>query len=129
MRRLLAFVSLVLVLVGLELSTQALTLTLSRMSAGIEAVLAGVEFYVPTARFVLGVVLLVVGLVFGALLFWGSRTRMAVGSTGGTCPSCGSHTRRVKRKRWQRFASVLTGQKISRRKCEACGWIGLAVRE
>lgn len=129
MRRLLAFVSLVLILLGLELSTQTLSMTVSRMSAGIEAALAGVEFYVPTARFFFGLMLVGAGLVLWAMLFWARRTRVSVGSVGSACPSCGSHTRRIKRKRWQRFVSALGGQRIARRKCETCGWIGLALRE
>jgi len=128
-RRLLAFVSLILILLGLELSTQTLSLTVSRMSAGIEAALAGVEFYVPTARFVVGLVFVGAGLVLWAMLVWARRTRASVGSVGSACPNCGSQTRRIKRKRWQRFVSTLGGQRIARRKCETCGWIGLALRE
>lgn len=129
MRRLVAFVALVLVALGLELSTQTITLTISRMSAGIQAVFAGVDFFLPKSRFIIGLVFVVGGLVLAVLLLWAGRARKSVGIVGSSCPNCGSRTRRVRRKRSQRLLSLLVGQRIARRKCETCGWIGLALRD
>ncbi len=129
MRRLLGFVAFVLVALGLELSTQTITLTISRMSAGIQAVLGGVDFFLPKSRFVIGLVFVVAGLVLAVLLLWAGRARRSVGTVGSACPSCGGRTRRVRRTQSQRLLSVLVGQRIARRKCETCGWIGLALRD
>ena len=129
MRRLLAFVALVLLALGLELSTQTITLTISRMSAGIQALLAGVDFFLPKGRFVIGLVFVAGGLALAVLLVWAGRARHSVGTVGSSCPNCGNRTRRVRRTQAQRLLSLLVGQRIARRKCETCGWIGLALRD
>ena len=128
MRRGLAFVVLLLLLMGLELSTQAVTLVAQRMGAGFAALAAGTEFQVPAVRFVIGAVAVLLGLVIWALLLWSDRKRSAVASVGSTCPQCGNETRRVKRREWQRILSALLGERLTRRKCETCGWMGLSLK-
>jgi len=45
---------------------------------------------------------------------------------GDGCPNCGNVTRRVKRREWQRLLSALLGERLMRRRCETCGWVGLS---
>lgn len=128
MRRGLAFVALVLVLLGLEMSTEALTLVVQRLSSGFASLAAGVEFQVGAFRFLAGVVALLLGLTVWVLMLWSARKRGAVASIGGTCPQCGEETRRVKRAGWQRLLSALLGERLTRRKCDTCGWVGLSLK-
>ena len=128
MRRTLAFISLALTLVGLELSTEAISLTLSRLKAGFGAILAGAEFHVPAFRFEVGVFALLLGIVLAALLLWSARARVEVRAVGHLCPNCGGPTRRVKRRKRHKLLSVVMGESIARRKCETCGWVGLSLR-
>ena len=127
MRRGLVITSLGLTLAGLELSTEALTLVLARLQSGLMAILAGVEFQVGAPRFLLGVLLLVAGVVLGGLTLWSAKVWKSVTRVGRSCPDCGDRTKRVKRKRWHRFVSRLTGETFTRRSCEHCGWNGLSL--
>ena len=127
MRRSLAFISLALVLMGLELSTEAISLTLGRLKAGASAVLAGAEFHIPAIRYEVGVFSLVLGVVLAAVLFWSNRARGEIQAVGHLCPSCGSPTRRVKRRKRHKLLSAIMGESLSRRKCETCGWVGLTL--
>ncbi len=86
MRRSLAFISLALILVGLELSTEAVSLTFDRLRAGAGAVLAGVEFQISAFRFEAGVVALVVGAALGVVLVWSARASVDVRAVGHLCP-------------------------------------------
>lgn len=128
MRRGLAFTSFFLFLAGLELSTEALSLVLARLGTGLGAVFAGTEFHVSTLRFGVGVVTLTVGVSIWMLLVWSNAQRTEVASVGTTCPQCGNRTRRVKRKEWQRLLSAVLGERLSRRRCETCGWTGLSLK-
>ena len=128
MRRGLATISLILVVLGLELSTEALTLTLSRFSSGFQAIAAGVEFHVSPLRFGGGILALGVGVACWLLLIWSGQMKDAVSSVGNACPDCGNKTRRVKRKEWHRLLSFVLGQRLTKRKCEICGWNGLSMR-
>lgn len=127
MRRGLVIASLGLTLLGLELSTEAVSLVLARLRAGTAALLAGVEFHVEAPRFVLGSLMLAAGLVLGVLTLWSARVWKGVVRVGKSCPRCGDRTKRVKRRRWQRVASRLVGESLSRRDCEHCGWSGLSL--
>lgn len=127
MRRGLAFASLFLVVTGLELATEALSLVLARLRAGMGALLSGAEFHVSPFRFGVGSTALVVGLAIGALLIWSGTRRHEVASVGVVCPQCGNRTRRVKRKEWQRILAVLMDERLTRRRCETCGWSGLSL--
>jgi uncharacterized membrane protein YciS (DUF1049 family) len=128
MRRGLAFASLFLLLVGLELSTEAISLVLSRLQAGMAALVAGAEFHVSALRFTVGVAGIALGLTIWALLIWSFRRRHDVGAAGTACPQCGNRTRRVKRRGWQRLLALVLGEHLTRRRCETCGWTGLSVR-
>ncbi len=128
MRRGMAVISVVLVLLGLELSTQAVTLIFARFGAGLQSIVAGVEFHVSPVRFGTGVLILGLGLALWLLLLWSGQVRDAVNSVGSSCPACGNKTRRVKRRGWQRVLSFMLGQRLTRRTCEVCGWNGLSLR-
>jgi len=126
MRRGLGFVSAALVVMGLELSTGAVTVVARRLGLGVAALLGGNEFHVAGFRFVAGVVALLLGLALWLLLAWSARKRAVVGAVGDGCPNCGNVTRRVKRREWQRLLSALLGERLMRRRCETCGWVGLS---
>jgi len=123
----LAFISLGLTLLGLELSTEVISLTFSRLSAGVNAISNGVEFHVTTLRFVAGVGALGTGIVLWLMLMWLAHERKSVGAVGQLCPECGSSSRRVKRKRKHRLLSSLMGRRLTRRHCDVCGWSGLSL--
>jgi len=127
-RKGLAFASLFLLLAGLELSTEGISLVLARLRTGMGAVVAGTEFHVSGFRFSVGVVALALGLTIWILLIWSARHRHDAAAVGSVCPQCGNHTRRVKRKGWQRLLSLVLGERLVRRRCEHCGWSGLALR-
>ena len=128
MRRGLATASLMLVLLGLELSTEALSLMLARFNSGFQALAAGVEFHVSPVRFGAGILALGFGLALWLLFLWAGKLKDAVGSVGSSCPDCGNKTRRVKRREWHRLLSLMLGQRLTLRKCEICGWNGLSAR-
>lgn len=127
-RRRLVLASLGLTLLGLELSTRAVSLALSRLGAGFQALFAGVPFQVGGGRFVLGFVLLVGGVALGGMTLWSSQVWRGVTGVGRRCPECGERTRRLRRRRLHRMVSRLTGERLTRRSCERCGWSGLAIK-
>lgn len=127
-RRGLAFASALLVLAGLEMSTEGISLVLARLRTGMGAILAGTEFHVSGFRFAVGVGALALGLTILIVLVWSNRHRHDAATVGSACPQCGNHTRRVKRKGWQRLLSLVLGERLVRRRCEHCGWQGLALR-
>lgn len=127
MRRGLVLVSLLLVLLGLELSTEAVTVVAERLVAGVSALLGRTESGLPGFRFVGGLVALASGMGLWILLGWSARRRGAVGAEGDACPQCGGETRRVRRRGWQRLLGTLLGERTTRRKCGTCGWVGLSV--
>ena len=121
-------VTFLLLVFGLELSTQGVSLVFARLRAGLSAVLAGVEFHVGAGRFVVGVIFLVLGLILAALGVWSAQAQAKVAVVGDVCPQCGNDTRRVKRKDWQRLLSFIWGERLTRRRCETCHWTGLSLR-
>jgi len=128
MRRGIAFSSVFLLLVGLEMSTEGLSLILARLRSGVMAVVGGVPLHVSETRFVLGAAFVLVGLTLWLLLVWSARRRRHVATMGGTCPQCGNQTRRVKRSGGQRLLSVIMGEHFTRRHCDTCGWSGLSTK-
>ena len=128
MRRGLAFASLFLLVAGLELSTEGISLAFSRLRTGLGALLTGTEFHVSGLRFGVGVLALILGLSIWVLLLWSAHRRNDVATVGTVCPQCGNPTRRVKRHEWQRLLSAVLGERLTRRRCETCGWSGLSLR-
>lgn len=126
MRRGMAFSSIFLLVVGLEMSTEGLSLILSRLRSGTVAIMSHGPLPVSEARFAMGVAFLLLGLALWLLLIWSSGHRRDVATVGGTCPQCGNRTRRVKRKEWQRILAVIMGEHLTRRHCDTCGWSGLS---
>lgn len=129
MRRGLALGALFLLIAGLELATQGLSLVLARLGAGMGALFSGTAFHVSPFRFVVGLGAIVGGLALGGLLAWSMTRRQEVAAAGSICPQCGNRTRRVKRKEWQRLLSTLMGERLTRRRCETCGWTGLSLTQ
>jgi hypothetical protein len=124
-RRGLRYVSAAFILAGLELSTSAVGFALARLRAGASAILAGVETGTGTLRYFAGVGALSLGLGMAIVVYWSARLERVV-ARGGLCPACGARTDRVKRRPWHRWLSLLMGQRLTRRRCVACGWTGLA---
>lgn len=127
-RRGLAFASLFLLLAGLELSTEGISLVMARLRTGLGSILSGTEFHVSGLRFSVGFIALVLGMAIWILLIWSAQHRGDVASVGTACPQCGNHTRRVKRTELQRVLSFVMGERLTRRRCEQCGWSGLSLR-
>ena len=127
MRRGLSYLPVVLVLVGVELSTEAVSVALVRLRSGVLAVMSGVEFYLPKMRFGAGLLMLFLGLVFWVLLLWAARQRTVLGSMRRACPGCGGDTRRVRRSELQRWMGALMGEQVTRQACDSCGWTGLSL--
>lgn len=127
-RRALAFLSLFLLVTGLEMSTEGISLVLARLRLGLSAILTGSEFHISAMRFSVGFASMLVGVVLLVLLFWSELRRQEVATVGSACPQCGNPTRRVKRREWQRLLSALLGERLTRRRCETCGWSGLSLR-
>ena len=127
MRRGLSLIPAVLVVVGVELSTEAVSVALGRLRSGVMAVLSGVEFYLPKMRFGAGLFALVLGLVLWVLLLWAARQRRVLASMGRACPTCGGDTRRVGRTEPQRWLGALMGEQVTRQTCVNCGWTGLSL--
>lgn len=127
MRRGLSLLPVVLVLVGVELSTEAVSVALVRLRSGVMAVLTGVEFYLPKMRFGAGLLALSLGLVLWGLLLWAARQRRVLASMGRECPKCGGDTRRVSRTELQRWLGALMGEQVTRQTCANCGWTGLSL--
>jgi hypothetical protein len=128
MRRGLAFTSIFLFLAGLELSAQGISLVLARLRTGVGALFAGTEFHVSGPRFAVGMVALILAVVIWGLLVWSSSQLGGVATVGPICPQCGNRTRRVRRKEWQRLLSFVLGERLTRRRCETCGWTGLSLK-
>ncbi|MDP2954952.1 MAG: zinc ribbon domain-containing protein [Longimicrobiales bacterium] len=128
MRRGLAFTSLFLLIAGMELATEGISLVFARLRTGLGALLTGTEFHVSGLRFGVGLGALILGLAIWVLLIWSAHRRDDVATVGTICPQCGNPTRRVKRKEWQRLLSTVLGERLTRRRCETCGWSGLSLR-
>lgn len=127
-RRALAFLSVFLLVTGLEMSTEGISLVLARLRLGLTALGTGSEFHISGARFSVGVASMFLGILLLVLLLWSGFRRQEVATVGSACPQCGNPTRRVKRKEWQRLLSALLGERLTRRRCETCGWSGLSLR-
>ena len=128
MRRTLSVLSFGLILLGLELSTKAISLAVARLSAGFTAIASGLEFHVSTLRFAGGVAALALGLGVVGLLLWLTRAESRVTAVGDSCPACAGDTQRLKRRLSHRVLAALMGHRLTRRRCDACGWSGLSVR-
>jgi len=129
MRRGLAFTSVFLFLAGLELSTEGISLILARMRTGAGALVAGTQFHVSGARYIVGLLAVLVAVAVWGLLVWSASQIRRITTVGAICPQCGNRTRRVRRKGWQRLLSFLLGERITRRRCETCGWTGLSLKQ
>jgi len=126
MRRGMAFSSLFLLLVGVEMSTEGLSLIVSRLRSGVIALMSEAPLHVSEARFAMGVSFILLAVGLWLLLVWSAGRHGDVATVGGTCPQCGNRTRRVKRRGWQRLLSLVTGEHLTRRHCDTCGWSGLS---
>lgn len=117
-----------LILLGLEMSTRTVSLTLSRVMSGISAIAGGLDFHVSPGRFVAGFILVGVGVLLYGMSMAVVRAERRVSLVGDRCPACNGETKRVKRKRLHRMLASVMGQRLTRRKCEDCHWVGLSLK-
>jgi hypothetical protein len=128
LRRSLAFISLALILIGLEPSSEAISLLPSRLKTGAGVIVAGAYFHVSPFRSATGIFVMAVGVAVWGALIWSARSVAGIGPVGHMCPTCASLTRRVPRKRHDRLLSAIAGEPLARRRCQAYGWVGLSIR-
>jgi len=128
MRAPIRLIAAALILLGLELSTRTVSLTLSRIASGFSAMAGGLDFHVSSGRFMGGFVLVGVGAVLYGMSVVVIRAERRVSLVGDKCPACHGSTKRVKRKRLHRMLASVMGQRLTRRKCEDCHWVGLSLK-
>ena len=124
MRRVLETVSLILIIIGGELTTGAFSSALTRLGRVYAELSAGAEPGVSLNQFFLGVGFLIVGLFLLLLDLWAKASWTAVGR-GKNCPQCGGETERVKRRNRHRLMGWVLGKRVVRRNCRECEWTGL----
>lgn len=118
--------SLVIAVIGLEISTRMVSTTWARTREGIEALAGTSEGLVSNSRFLLGLGLTALSVAVLIVASWRTsvRSRLAYASPG--CPECGEATKRIRRKASHKLLSALLGDDITRRACSSCGWVGLS---
>lgn len=127
MRTAVRILALAFVLAGLQLSTGGVGYIFARLHAGFTAMGAGVEFHTSAPRFLSGVGALALGTTLWISVDWAMRAFRGASKVGTPCPLCGGSTARVRRRPWHRWIAFLVGQRLSRRKCSSCGWVGLTI--
>lgn len=125
MRRTLEVLSLIMILVGVELSTGSVSYALRRFERVYRAIAGGNEPEVSVPMFVVGVTLFLVGSTLLAVTVWARFAQRFV-VVGASCPKCGGRAKRIKRHVSHRVLGRLLGYPIVRRQCRDCGWKGLA---
>lgn len=117
--------SVLLLVVGLELTAGVLTGTVAEISGGLDALARFPETGEISLRFVAGLLVSIAGLAGLGVAAWTSfqKRRLPVGES---CPRCGNGTDRVRRRLRHRLLARLLGVTVVRRRCTDCGWIGLA---
>jgi hypothetical protein len=126
LRRPLTLLATGLLLLGIEVATGVVSLGVVRLGTGARAVLSGDEFLVSAPRYVAGLILTLAGTALFVGLGWAERIRRGVVAAGEQCPTCGAGTRRVRRYAWHRLMARIFDLEVTRRRCERCGWSGLA---
>lgn len=126
MKRPLAAAAIALMLFGVEIATGTLSLAAERLWLGLDAAVFGKEFIVPVGRVLGGTAALLAGLGLAALVLYAEAERDRILLDGAVCPKCGTHTKRVKRRIRHRILSKILEMDVTRRRCERCGWRGLA---
>ena len=113
-------------LFGLEVATQAVSVVAVRLWVGFTASFAGTEFVVSGPRYFAGILLSVAGAVLFVAIFWANQAKGEIRTEGSVCPNCGTHTKRVRRRRRHRILSRFLETEVTRRSCTRCGWSGLS---
>ena len=113
-------------MLGAEVATGAVSLAAARLWTGLVALLRGQEAVISAPRYVSGVALLLAGVGLYAAMLWAERQRGTMVADGSRCPNCGSATKRVRRRKRHRLLSRMLETNVQRRRCERCGWSGLA---
>jgi predicted RNA-binding Zn-ribbon protein involved in translation (DUF1610 family) len=124
LKRTLEVLSVVLILVGIELTTGSLSYALGRLERVYRALSVGNEPEVSLVRFTVGVLLALLGAVIMAVLIWARFSARFVGAVS-FCPQCGGKTTRIHRRKRHRLLGKILGMPVTRRKCSNCGWRGL----
>ena len=124
MKRTLEILSLVLILVGIELTTGSLSYALGRLERVYRALSVGNEPEVSLVRFAVGALLVILGAIIMAVLIWARFSARIVGAVS-FCPQCGGKTTRIHRRKRHRLLGKILGMPVTRRKCSDCGWRGL----
>lgn len=126
MKRPLAVAAIALMLFGVEIATGTLSLAAERLWLGLNAAFFGEQFVVPVSRVLAGTAALLVGLGLAALVLYAEAKGDRILLDGAICPKCGTQTKRVKRRVRHRILSKILEMDVTRRRCERCGWRGLA---
>jgi hypothetical protein len=118
--------ALTLLVLGIEVATGAVSLAAIRVGTGLGAVLFGHESAISPPRFLSGLLILAASCgLFGALQ-WVESERRSLRPEASVCPNCGTATKRVPRRTRHRILSRILETNVTRRRCDRCGWKGLA---
>jgi hypothetical protein len=123
----LTLVALATLVLGIEVATGAVSLAGIRLWTGLNAVLFGHESLISPPRFIGGLVILAASCGMLGALQWAESARRALHPEAAVCPNCGTATKRVRRHQRHRILSRILETNVTRRRCEQCGWNGLAV--
>jgi hypothetical protein len=126
LRRPLSLFATALLLLGTEVATGTVSLAFVRLWLGFQAVTSGGEFVISTPRYLIGGAILLAGVGVLVAILWVEAASQQILSDGSACPNCGTHTKRVRRRRRHKILSRIIETSVTRRRCERCGWNGLA---
>jgi hypothetical protein len=126
LRRPLTLIALALMMLGIEIATGAVSVAVVRLGGGLSAVLSGDEYVISMPRYVIGLAIVLTGAAVAVGVLWAEIERRTILTDGSGCPKCGTPTKRVKRRARHRILSRILETHVTRRRCERCGWNGLA---
>jgi ribosomal protein S27AE len=113
-------------MLGIEVATGAVSVAARRLWIGLGATLNGHEYLISATRYVSGFTILLGGVGLFSALLWAETEGRGIVIAGEICPHCGTTTKRVRRRAWHRVLSRILETNVTRRRCERCGWNGLA---
>ena len=125
MRARLLLISLVLLYLGVELTTGFTQYVLRRYRDGVETFL-NPNIQPDYLGMIGGNALTIIGLVGVVTWLWGSALMSGVAQSD-RCPRCGADTNRIRRRGVHRVLGFVTAREVSRRACRRCSWKGLSL--